>query len=104
MRLGRYLTGVILLVGLAPVRARADEPSLESRFTDVVKPFLRRYCLDCHGERKKEAKLDLSVYSSAARVVEGAPGLGACVGAARGGGDAARKRRSGSRCRTSAAR
>ena len=35
-----------------------------------MKPFLNQYCIDCHGERKKEAKLDLSVYSSVDDVVK----------------------------------
>ncbi len=62
---------VIVLAGSMPGPSGAGEPprqSLEDRFTDVVKPFLGQYCLGCHGERKKEAKLDLSCYPSAAEV------------------------------------
>jgi hypothetical protein len=70
VRLRRILTGVFLLGVMVPVAARADEPSLERRFTDVVKPFLSQYCVGCHGERKKEAKLDLSGYSTVAEVVK----------------------------------
>src|SRR5580692_7473474 len=72
MRPRRFPTVVIVLAGLMPVTAGGGEPrrqSLEDRFADVVKPFLSQYCLGCHGERKKEAKLDLSGYPSAAEVV-----------------------------------
>ena len=51
--------------------ARADEPaekSLERRFADDVRPFLKKYCFSCHGEKKQEAKLNLSGYSSLAAV------------------------------------
>ena len=36
----------------------------------VVHPFLKDHCLNCHGARKQEGKLDLSVYSSTQAVVE----------------------------------
>ncbi len=67
MQLRRILTVIVVLAGLAPIAVRADDPperSLERRFADVVKPFLSENCTACHGERKKESKLDLSVYSS----------------------------------------
>ena len=51
--------------------ARADEPaekSLERRFAGDVRPFLKKYCFSCHGEKKQEAKLNLSSYSSLAAV------------------------------------
>jgi hypothetical protein len=44
--------------------ARAEDASLEGRFTAVVRPFLQRYCLGCHGSDKQEAQLDLSGYTS----------------------------------------
>ena len=71
MRLRYFPIVVIVLAGLMPGPSGAGEPprrSLEDRFADVVKPFLSRYCLGCHGERKKEAKLDLGVYPSVAEV------------------------------------
>ena len=35
-----------------------------------MRPFLREYCVACHGERKKEAKLDLGAYTSLAAVAK----------------------------------
>ncbi len=67
MRMRGFLSGMMVLTLSISVGARASEPpggSLEDRFAEVVKPFLGEFCLSCHGERKKEAKLDLSVYSS----------------------------------------
>src|SRR5258708_1338396 len=53
--------------------ARGDEPagvSLESRFTSNVRPFLKNYFFSCPGEKKQEAKLHFSGYSSPAAVVK----------------------------------
>ncbi|MGE0755971.1 MAG: DUF1592 domain-containing protein [Pirellulaceae bacterium] len=50
-----------VLLGLA-VSTRADdveELRLRAVHADVVAPFLRSYCLDCHGPDRQEAKLDL---------------------------------------------
>ena len=60
------MAGAILL-GLAANGAQAADPA-ESQFEKAVRPFLKAYCLDCHGSAKQEAKLDLSGYSSAADV------------------------------------
>ena len=35
----------------------------------VVQPFLKSYCVACHGDKKQEAKLDLSGYTSLSEVV-----------------------------------
>src|SRR5262249_12739137 len=54
--------------------APADEPApvlLDKRFSQTVQPFVKKYCLDCHGTKKQEAQLDLSGYSSAADVAKG---------------------------------
>ena len=50
--------------------AEPPEPMLDARFTQTVRPFLQRYCLACHGEAKREAKLDLSGYASLAAVAQ----------------------------------
>jgi hypothetical protein len=42
-----------------------DTEQLETRFRGSVAPFLKAYCLDCHGGDDPAAKLDLSHYSSA---------------------------------------
>jgi hypothetical protein len=47
----------------------AEEP-LERRFKEVVQPFLKDYCLSCHGMTKQQAKLDLSGYTSPAAIVK----------------------------------
>ena len=65
--------GLMLLAGLSPAATRAGEPtepSLEDRFAGVVRPFLREYCVACHGERKREAKLDLGAYTTLAAVAQ----------------------------------
>lgn len=58
-------------VALGGTAAEPDERSLEGRFEEVVRPFLRQQCLSCHGEKTQEGKLDLSGYSSTSAVVKG---------------------------------
>jgi hypothetical protein len=43
--------------------------SLEERFTTQVQPFVRRYCLACHGSKKPEAQLDLGRFKGTKAVV-----------------------------------
>ena len=67
------LAVVVLLVGFGARTTTEAEPTeqpLERRFAEVVQPFLKNYCLTCHGTKKQEAKLDLSGYTSAAAVVK----------------------------------
>jgi hypothetical protein len=67
------LVEIVLLIGcvaVTPTEARPDEPTLERRFEEVVRPFLKDHCLSCHGPRKQEGKLDLSGYSSLAAVLK----------------------------------
>jgi Protein of unknown function (DUF1592)/Protein of unknown function (DUF1588)/Protein of unknown function (DUF1587)/Protein of unknown function (DUF1585)/Protein of unknown function (DUF1595)/Planctomycete cytochrome C len=45
-------------------------PALERRFQDVVRPFLKSQCLECHGAQKPKGKLDLSGYRSVEAVVK----------------------------------
>lgn len=59
-----FLFAIVALAG----SATADDPTesqLDQAFWDVVQPYLKTYCLDCHGSEEPEAKLDLSSYSSA---------------------------------------
>jgi len=63
---------VVFLIFVASV-ARADEGEfvgLNRRFTTDVRPFLKSYCLDCHGTALQEAKLDLSSYSTLKSVTD----------------------------------
>jgi hypothetical protein len=50
--------------------ADSPEPPSDRRFAQVVQPFLKNYCLGCHGAEKPKAKLDLSGYNSAAAVAK----------------------------------
>jgi hypothetical protein len=72
MRPSSTFVGIILLAASAAPQVTAggpDEPPLERRFDEVVRPFLRDHCLACHGSKKQQGKLDLSGYSSAADVL-----------------------------------
>lgn len=67
--------GTILTVALASLcvtaaHASADNGTLERRFGEVVQPFVKTYCLSCHGLKKQEAKLDLSGFDTAAKVAK----------------------------------
>ena len=96
---------IVLLVGclaLGGSAAGADEPTLERRFEEVVRPFLKDHCLACHGPKKQEGKLDLSGYTSAAAVVEEPPRLGASCSSGSRRRRCRPRRRRGSRRRTSA--
>src|SRR5262245_38355889 len=64
---------VLAVIGAASDPADADEPggaSLERRFAEKVRPFLKNYCFSCHGENKQEAKLNLSAHSSLTEVAK----------------------------------
>lgn len=50
--------------------ADVDQHSLQQSFRQHVLPYLKTYCLDCHGNEEPEAMLDLSGYASAADVGE----------------------------------
>ena len=47
------------------------DDQLQRGFSEVVRPFLTRHCLECHNEEEPEAKLDLSGFSSARDVAKG---------------------------------
>ncbi len=64
---------VVLLMGTVSVTICAAEPverPLESRFSDIVQPLLKKHCFACHGTEKQEGKLNLSGDSSVAAVVK----------------------------------
>ncbi len=72
--LRRPVAGALLLLALAasagPARAAdATLARLDSQFGTTVKPFLKDYCVTCHGGDKPEAGLDLNSYSSLSAVV-----------------------------------
>lgn len=41
-----------------------DDKKLHQHFTQLVKPFINTYCINCHGKINPRAKFDLSPYTS----------------------------------------
>ena len=57
--------GIALVVCLANVVAGAEiDDELRRGFSRTVRPFLRSYCLDCHGDDPEQTELDLSRFRS----------------------------------------
>src|SRR5438046_9904542 len=55
----------LLALGLCSAGAEKNKPAsakelLERRFSSQVRPFLERYCHECHGPKKQKAAHDLS--------------------------------------------
>ena len=89
MQRRRFLTVIGMLIGLAPIVVRADDP-LERRFADVVQPFLKDLPgLPRREEEGGEARPERLFVAPGGG--QESPGLGPGAGAARGGGDAARE-------------
>src|SRR5688572_10866929 len=55
MNLIRITTALAALV-------TASAADLEARFSRDVKPFMEKFCLECHDTDVKKAELDLSIY------------------------------------------
>lgn len=74
----KHLSAILLLLvsfGSQSVAAAADaaqttEKALHRRFVELVQPFLKTHCLDCHGAKKQAGKLDLSGDSSLANILK----------------------------------
>src|SRR4051812_48907326 len=64
----------LMLVG-CPIASQSAEQgneksaAFEQGFAESVRPFLKSYCFVCHGTDTQEGKLDLSVYSNTASVI-----------------------------------
>ena len=63
-------------VALLPTISTAQDDTsrrsqLTTDFDKSVLPFVKEYCLDCHGDQTQEAKLDLSRFGSVSDVVAG---------------------------------
>ena len=56
------LLGVTVLS--SPLRGEAGREELAREFEVTIAPFLKTYCITCHGEKKPKAKFDLSPYRS----------------------------------------
>ncbi len=50
--------------------AESADDDLNIQFSSTVVPFLKTYCLDCHGSDEPEAKLDLTSYLSPQAVAQ----------------------------------
>lgn len=64
------MLALFLVFDARSATAATDSSELESQFQAAVVPFLKTYCLDCHGGDDPAAKLDLSGYSSADNVAK----------------------------------
>jgi hypothetical protein len=67
------LAGFVFLIAAGAAAATSletDDPPLEHRFETVVRPFLKTYCVGCHGAEKPKAKLDLSSYTAVPTVLK----------------------------------
>ncbi|MDB4743365.1 DUF1592 domain-containing protein [Planctomicrobium sp.] len=59
-----FLSLIVFTIALLlPINLHGDvnEKTLRQDFVQHVQPFLKAYCLDCHGQEDPEAKLDLSL-------------------------------------------
>ncbi|WP_010584848.1 DUF1592 domain-containing protein [Schlesneria paludicola] len=66
----------LLMFGVSDLRSWGDDPTartLDIEFQQTVRPFLKSYCLDCHGAEKQEAKLDLSREQALTSVTQNLP-------------------------------
>jgi hypothetical protein len=54
---------------MACVLHAAPRPALEPGFDQVVRPFLKQYCNDCHDEVTRKAELDLERFRSVPEVL-----------------------------------
>ena len=51
--------------------AVAERAELQTRFASTVRPFLERFCLECHGAERPKGQLDLSGFTDLRQVVQG---------------------------------
>jgi hypothetical protein len=58
-------------IGAVTRAAEPNERELDREWKDSVAPFVRTYCGECHGKEKREAKLDLTAFSSLNQVATG---------------------------------
>jgi hypothetical protein len=84
---------LLLLAAAAAVGvARGQDPvraGLESRFAGTVRPFLETYCINCHGQQRPAAQLDLSGFTTMAAFMRDGRRWSQILERARSGGDAA---------------
>lgn len=59
----------VLAWAMASVLHAAPRPALEPGFDQVVRPFLKHYCNDCHDGVTRKAELDLERFRSVPEVL-----------------------------------
>jgi mono/diheme cytochrome c family protein len=69
--LHRTLLGIVALSAI-PVSGAAPA-ALEQQFAQTVRPFLTRYCIDCHSGETPAAQFDLKAYTSLETVARDYP-------------------------------
>ncbi len=62
-------TVILILLSIAPLCAGSSSGDLERQFQQSVRPFLKQYCMGCHGTSTPAAQLDMRPYSSMDAVV-----------------------------------
>jgi hypothetical protein len=74
---GWLVTGLIVLLVTLSVRASAPQQTtdrdLATRYAASVRPFLKKYCFECHAGKTPEASLDLSSFATLTEVVNDHP-------------------------------
>ena len=66
----RWALTVAVLAALAGGGAAAAQPTeqeLHRQFDQAVQPLLATYCHTCHAKEQPKGKLDLTIYSTAAK-------------------------------------
>ena len=61
---------LVALVVAAGARADDRSAALQTEFSGKIQPLLKKYCYECHGERKPRAGLDLTRYQTPRQVLE----------------------------------
>ncbi|MFN0054403.1 MAG: DUF1592 domain-containing protein [Planctomycetales bacterium] len=60
---------LVLMTAVGAHAAEPEEGALDRDFTSLVRPFLHTYCLNCHGEKKQDAKLSLAGFDALGDVI-----------------------------------
>src|SRR6266404_4741671 len=77
MRFCRVLLPGLFLIAAAPAQEKSANPGAPAKpqaaldtFTTQVKPFVQKYCAQCHGEKKQSGGLNLAAFGSTDAVVK----------------------------------
>src|SRR5690349_11388688 len=55
---------------IGSIAAQSSTSNLERKFTQTVQPFVKQYCIGCHGGTAPAAMFDMRPYSSMDAVVK----------------------------------